>query len=627
MKISQMLYIVLILIVLPLTANAKTLHVWEMVEITLHAQNEYKNPYTDVDVWVDLKGPDFKKRVQGFWDGGNIFKIRILATNPGRWDWKSGANANDAGLVGHSGEFSASEWTEKEKQENSNRRGTIRSTQTKHALEYADGTPFFLLSDTHWAIATWRYPFKGKEPAQDYQPGSGMGFEEFIQHLKMKGFNSVGFITCFPNWAIDAYKRNLSDRSGTQVRNAWLKPGQEEKAADMHDEAGNRPFFLPGKSNGFQDACADYDRLNPEYWKNLDTKMQYMSDNGFVPYLETIRRDHFPTWIKYYNFQKSFPRFLTYIRARYGAYNFIYALAHMDTVPSGWLKDGKWDAIKSAFEVYYDVQGPMPFGQPTTLMADWSTYNYVGDPEWITLHTTGNRNRNNKIIPIMEELFKLNKPCFNNEPYYTGHNNPRKIAGEAPPINSDRDNYFARANMYCNVLSGGMAGYVYGSLSWPGITTGEPDPWNDLYNRYGTHFWKPFNFPAHGQAKYIQELLFSEGTSYQHIELAADDVVPRRNEAHPEGGMDGSAFMMRTPDKSLAFLYFQLFCHKPNLNNMRPESRYKAQWFNPRTGEYLDIGNGFLESDKNGTIVMPNFPSGKQVTKKDWAVKLKLIAE
>ena len=213
-----------------------------------------------------------------------------------------------------------------------------------------------------------------------------------------------------------------------------------------------------------------------QYWKNLDKKMQYMSDNGFVPYLETIRRDHFPTWIKYYNFQESFPRFLTYIRARYGAYNFIYALAHMDAVPSMWLKDGKWDAIKSAFNVYYDTHGPMPFGQPTTLMADWSTYNYVGDPEWIMLHSTGNRNRHNKITPIMEELFKLNKPCFNNEPYYTGHNNPRKIAGEAPPINSDRDNYFARANMYCNVLSGGMAGYVYGSLSWPGITTGEPDP-------------------------------------------------------------------------------------------------------------------------------------------------------
>ena len=90
MKISQMLYVILILILLPSTANAKNLHVWEMVEITLHAQNEYKNPYTDVDVWVDLKGPGFNKRVQGFWDGGNIFKIRILATKPGRWDWKSG---------------------------------------------------------------------------------------------------------------------------------------------------------------------------------------------------------------------------------------------------------------------------------------------------------------------------------------------------------------------------------------------------------------------------------------------------------------------------------------------------------------------------------------------------------
>ena len=40
------------------TARAEV-HVWEKVELTFQAQNHYVNPYTNVEVWVDLKGPGF----------------------------------------------------------------------------------------------------------------------------------------------------------------------------------------------------------------------------------------------------------------------------------------------------------------------------------------------------------------------------------------------------------------------------------------------------------------------------------------------------------------------------------------------------------------------------------------
>ena len=43
-------------------ALAESHHVWEKVEITLNADSSYENPYTDVEVWVDLKGPGFEKR-------------------------------------------------------------------------------------------------------------------------------------------------------------------------------------------------------------------------------------------------------------------------------------------------------------------------------------------------------------------------------------------------------------------------------------------------------------------------------------------------------------------------------------------------------------------------------------
>jgi hypothetical protein len=75
-------------------------HVWEKVELTLHATNQYTNPYTQVVVWVDLKGPGFDKRCYGFWDGSNVFRVRVLATAPGNWLWRGGSEPADPGLAG-----------------------------------------------------------------------------------------------------------------------------------------------------------------------------------------------------------------------------------------------------------------------------------------------------------------------------------------------------------------------------------------------------------------------------------------------------------------------------------------------------------------------------------------------
>ena len=85
------------------SVRADTHHVWEKVELTFNALQGYENPYTDVEVWVELKGPGFDKRCYGFWDGGHTFRVRVLATAPGRWTWESGANVADAGLRGCEG--------------------------------------------------------------------------------------------------------------------------------------------------------------------------------------------------------------------------------------------------------------------------------------------------------------------------------------------------------------------------------------------------------------------------------------------------------------------------------------------------------------------------------------------
>src|SRR5262249_7680564 len=133
-----------------LAAADSDIHVWEKVELTFHAANPYVNPYTNVEIWVDLRGPLFNKRCYGFWDGSNVFRVRVLATRPGRWTWQSGSNQRDSGLNAQKGAFTALEWSEAEKALVPTRRGFIQPTVNGHAFQYADGTPFFLLGDTWW---------------------------------------------------------------------------------------------------------------------------------------------------------------------------------------------------------------------------------------------------------------------------------------------------------------------------------------------------------------------------------------------------------------------------------------------------------------------------------------------
>jgi hypothetical protein len=125
-------------------SSPSIVHVWEKKELTFTSARTWNNPYTDVTVWVDLVGPGFRKRVFGFWDGDRIFRVRLLAPAAGEWTWHSGSNPPDPGLSGLHGSFKAIEWSEEEKQKNTLRRGFVRATANHHAVEQADGTPFFM---------------------------------------------------------------------------------------------------------------------------------------------------------------------------------------------------------------------------------------------------------------------------------------------------------------------------------------------------------------------------------------------------------------------------------------------------------------------------------------------------
>jgi hypothetical protein len=100
-----------LLLFLAPSAAAAAVHPWETVEITLSASSVPADPYAGEQVWVDLAGPGFSNRCYGFWDGGNRFGVRVMATTPGTWTWRSGSRLDDPALRNQSGAFEAVPWS------------------------------------------------------------------------------------------------------------------------------------------------------------------------------------------------------------------------------------------------------------------------------------------------------------------------------------------------------------------------------------------------------------------------------------------------------------------------------------------------------------------------------------
>ena len=78
--------------------------------------------------------------------------------------------------------------------------------------------------------------------------------------------------------------------------------------------------------------------------------------------------------------------------------------------------------------------------------------------------------------------------------------------------------------------------------------------------------------------------------------------------------------MMRTPDKKLAFLYFENESVVPSLYNFNVNSKYTFQWYNPENGEW---GKKILiEADNSGILQTPDFPEKGNRKFSDWAAKI-----
>ena len=587
-------------------APAETRRVWEKVEIALRAEKAYANPYMDVDVWVDLKGPGFAKRCYGFWDGGDAFRVRVLATAPGEWTWQSGSTPPDAGLARASGSFTATPWTDAEKEANPCRRGMIRPSANGHAFAYADGTPFFLLGDTWWAAPTFRFRWYDDETARPLGPEAG--FKDYVRFRRRQEFNCIAMIAAFPNWSNDGQPAGLKMPDGTVLRSAWRQAGTPS-AKDMTDEAGRRAFLFPGKVPGYENAFPDLERINPAYFHTFDKKIDTLNAQGLVPFIEVARRDIGQAWKKYHPWPDSYTRYIQYVWSRCQANVCLFSPIHLDT-PAESIPPDDWNlAANRVIEKY----GRPPFGTLAgTNAAPSSLHNWghVDKARWLGFHQIGNR-RTHDCYALLTEIFAASPPVpgINGEPYYDGM--------EGQEGGSEAAALYCRSAMYGSVLAGGLGGHIYGAGGWDGgLWSGEVEAAS------ASPIWKVIQWPSADQMRHLKHFILSEGRRYQDLVPGTDLVSPNRS-GKPNTCV-GWAYAARTEGRDLFFLYFEKDCPHATLSGARPGAKYAARWFNPRRGEWA--GDAVLAADGEGRLALPPFPGGAATAADDWALKLVLAS-
>ncbi len=601
--------------VLGAPALPAAVHVWEKVELTFHAQKTYANPYTEVTAWVDLRGPGFARRCYGFWDGGDMFRVRVVATAPGEWTWRSGSNQDDAGLNGRTGTFTAAAWSEPEKDAAPLRRGFIRATPNGHAFEYADGTPFFLLGDTWYAAPTNR--FKWYDDDRERPMGPEAGFKDYLRLRARQGFNAVAIIAAFPNWADDGKPWDiwLDQKAGLGVRSAWVdqgeianhRPRDQWHAKDMSNEGG-RAFLFPGRVPGYEDVFPDVDRINPAYFQYLDRKIDYLNAHGFIPVIEVARRDITSCWAKFYDWPASYSRYVEYVWSRYQANNCLFSPVHYD-----WPSPSASTAqLNAAANLVIEKYGAPPFGTLASCNASVSSLMNFGGPEqnhWLTFHQIGNL-REHDAYWYLTEIYHAQpaRPALNGEPYYAGMADKRyPLYKYGAPGGTEEDDRDVRSGMYGSFLSGGFAGHIYGA---EGIWGADIEPGSDPF------MWQSFQWNSANQMRYLRDFAFSAGRRYQ--ELVPDSNLVEPSQTHTTKGFLGWAYCARTPDQSLFLVYFEKGC--PNQSVVRgaiSDGTYRADWFDPRTGRWAPAGDGRVTANIWGQMTLPAFPSDD-----DWGLKL-----
>lgn len=236
-------------------------HRWGLFETSLVSRADHNGTEQYLELaftFTDADGQTYQRR--GFWDGGDVWKVRFSPPTVGTWAWRSHC-MDDETLDGAEGTFVCTPY------EGDNplyTHGPIRVSDNGHHFVHDDGTPFFWLVDTAWNGAL-------KAGVQDW--------DRFLSDRSAKRFTGIQYVV-------------------SQWRTAYANA--EGKVA----------------YTGYEKI-----KINPDFFKRIDERTQAVNEHGLlaVPVLLWTlgSREHNPGQLP----EDQAVLLARYMTARLGAYH------------------------------------------------------------------------------------------------------------------------------------------------------------------------------------------------------------------------------------------------------------------------------------------------------------------
>ena len=143
---------------------------WIAVDLPFASNKSYgegEQVYARFDATFTNPATGTSLAIPGFWNGGGTFVARFAPTEAGEWDYTTVA-PDDPDLDGKKGKVIAKPYSGDLEID---KRGFVATNGSKNFV-YADGTPFFYLGDTHWSLYREELdspgPYAGNTGAQSH---------------------------------------------------------------------------------------------------------------------------------------------------------------------------------------------------------------------------------------------------------------------------------------------------------------------------------------------------------------------------------------------------------------------------------------------------------------------------
>ncbi len=439
------------------------------------------------------------------------------------------------------------------------RHGHLRVAENHRTLEHADGTPFFWLGDTWWMGLTKRLDWPN-------------GFQELAADRVAKGFNLIQ-IVAGPLPDFDAEYATWDPQQANEVGWPWTQ---------------------------------DWARINPEFYDRADERIAHLVTHGLVPCIVSMWGFYLP-FMGIDRVKKHWRNLI----ARYGAYPIIWCLAGEVKLPtySHLSRPDAWETEGAALsegwtEVAHHVREIDPWHHPLTAhpVGGGTGRDMLLDGSLLDFDMLQTSHGGHGILgPTVDAVCAANArqprmPVVNGEPCYEG------IMGTCWQE-------MQRFVFWTSIMSG-SAGHTYGAQGiWAMSSRDEPFVGSTF--SWGDGFWQDvMHYPGSAQVGLGRRLL--ERYPWWLFE-------PR---TEPEAEKLGrQTFGMGIPGKVAVFYLAGQWVDgrfagiRDTKLKIEPGARYRAYFFNPRTGKDIDAGK--VTPDQDGF-----WPAARRPTMDDWVLVL-----